>query len=679
MTRYPVVRQALDRDSYVDNTNTGADTHEQILKNIEEIEFVAKKGGFHYKPWIISGTKCPDQLLGPRIEGDVVEKNLGVLWIVGADHLQVKPDLCYGGNKRKGVSVSLLPVLGDIGKAIQLKLKLSDCLSVHARCFDPLGLVLPVKMTGNLFFRDTLQALRVGISSKTIPWDAVILSPLLDHWLRYFSMLKGLESVTFHRSVKPDLADPNVPPDLITFSDGNESAYGTVAYVLWTLLDGTKKANMFISKAKLGPLCHKGEVVKNELSGVTFASRLKLFIQQESCYEFGRYLHFLDSQIVQYMIRKDSYGFNTFAGLRVTEIQKKTDVMSWHHIPSEENISDILTKGTDPSKIGIDSIWQNGPQWLVLDRRHWPITEPMLSKEDHQVVSKFVSRSKLGPITMSLNASSKLTGGHESIFKTLIEKSSSLDYIQRVAALTLRAIKKFKSVLKRKIPVENSSCWISNNLPHGGRDNQVVMKIIQTSVGVRRIAVVTNSEMQDAFTLLVTMEQLKEEDLVKTKKHMMLKKIDRHLSDESKVTQLVLGSRVQLFPIGFTGDRFIPYLPQGRLAELVARKYHCKFHVDIDTTVCHIRNFVFVPQLRRIVSQIDRNCIFCKLKRRKFEGQIMGDLPDFRSVMSPPFSCVLLDLFGPFLIKDDCIKKVLEYTKKYGGSFSAAVALGQCI
>ena len=94
------------------------------------------------------------------------------------------------------------------------------------------------------------------------------------------------------------------------------------------------------------------------------------------------------------MIRKDSYGFNTFAGLRVTEIQKKTDVMSWHHIPSEENISDILTKGTDPSKIGIDSIWQNGPHWLVLDRRHWPITEPMLSKEDHLVVSKFVSKSK---------------------------------------------------------------------------------------------------------------------------------------------------------------------------------------------------------------------------------------------------------------------------------------------
>ena len=82
--------------------------------------------------------------------------------------------------------------------------------------------------------------------------------PLLDYWLDYFSMLKGLESVTFPRSVKPDSVDPQILPQLITFSDGNESSYGTVAYVLWTLLDGSKTARIFISKAKLGPLCYKG-------------------------------------------------------------------------------------------------------------------------------------------------------------------------------------------------------------------------------------------------------------------------------------------------------------------------------------------------------------------------------------------------------------------------------------
>ena len=120
--------------------------------------------------------------------------------MVERDLLQIKPSISYGGNKRKGEQISLLPVLSNISKAIALKLKLKDCLSAHASCFDPLGLVLPVKMTGNLLFRASLQILRLESGVKTIPWDAIIPQTLLEHWLSYFSMLDGLKDVTFPRS-----------------------------------------------------------------------------------------------------------------------------------------------------------------------------------------------------------------------------------------------------------------------------------------------------------------------------------------------------------------------------------------------------------------------------------------------------------------------------------------------
>ena len=666
MDRFPVARQALDRDSYVDNTNVGADSHEQILKKIEEIEYVAGKGGFYFKPWIISGAKCDNLLLGPRTENGTVEKNLGILWLVDIDHLQVKPSICFGGNKRRGSPISLLPVLGNIEKALQLKLKLKDCLSVHARCFDPLGLVLPVKMTGNLLFRHTLQTLKIRTGSKNIPWDEVIQSPLLDSWLSYFSMLEGLKNVTFPRSVKPDNIDTNFQPVLVTFSDGNESSFGTVAYVLWDLLDGTKKACLFISKAKLGPMLHKGEVVKNELSAATYASRLKIFIQQESGFSFSNHVHFLDSQIVQYMIKKESYSYNTFAGLRVSEVQKKTDVLAWKHIPSGDNIADILTKGTDPGKIGLDSTWQNGPWWLILDQSYWPVTEASLSSEDHMRVSKFISKSKLSEISTTLNVSSKYAE-LENIFSSLIGSSSNLEFIQRVAAVSIRAVRKFKSCLDRKEPFQGSSSWFRNDLDQRGRADHTVVKSIQTCIGIRNVAVISSSEMEDALSLLIVMEQLQEKNLFKDKKHMMLKSVTKELSEGSKLTQIILGTRAQLFPVAFTGDKMVPYLPKCRLAELIAKRFHDKFHVDIDTTVCHIRNNVFIPQLRRIVAQIDRSCVYCKLKRRKFCSQTMGDLPDFRTAMSPPFECVLMDLFGPFLIRDDCIKKGPRVNKKVWG------------
>ena len=67
------------------------------------------------------------------------------------------------------------------------------------------------------------------------------------------------------------------------------------------------------------------------------------------------------------MIKKDSYGFNTFAGLRVAEIQQKSDVDSWRHVPSAENISDILTRGAKTDMIAQGSVWQCGPAWLVKD------------------------------------------------------------------------------------------------------------------------------------------------------------------------------------------------------------------------------------------------------------------------------------------------------------------------
>ena len=99
------------------------------------------------------------------------------------------------------------------------------------------------------------------------------------------------------------------------------------------------------------------------------------------------------------MIKKESYGYNTFAGLRVAEIQKNTDILSWQHIPSEENVADILTKGASPDSIGPGSIWQDGPEWLVKDKSFWPVTEIALDKEDKKCISNFVSKSRLDDLT----------------------------------------------------------------------------------------------------------------------------------------------------------------------------------------------------------------------------------------------------------------------------------------
>ena len=135
-------------------------------------------------------------------------------------------------------------------------------------------------------------------SKGRIPWDMVIDEEFTGKWIKYFKILNDLNNVKFARSMKPENVNDEVDPVLITFSDGNPYAYGTVAYALWTLLDGTKVVRLIMSKAKISPLQYKGETMRNELAGATFAVRVKSWILENSGLKFGDYIPFLDSRIV---------------------------------------------------------------------------------------------------------------------------------------------------------------------------------------------------------------------------------------------------------------------------------------------------------------------------------------------------------------------------------------------
>ena len=77
---------------------------------------------------------------------------------------------------------------------------------------------------------------------------------------------------------------------------------------------------------------------------------------------------------MQAVVQKESYEFNTFAVVRVGEIQEGTDPKDWYWTEGEHNIADWLTRGKQPGDIHMDSIWQRGPDFLKLPEPEWPIT-----------------------------------------------------------------------------------------------------------------------------------------------------------------------------------------------------------------------------------------------------------------------------------------------------------------
>lgn len=117
------------------------------------------------------------------------------------------------------------------------------------------------------------------------------------------------------------------------------------------------------SKAKLTPLDQRGDVIKAELCGVVFTTRLKKYLEKHCRTKGDQWIHFVDSQTILAAIQKDSYGVQTFFANRIGEIQKAGHVEDWRWIEGRLNIADMLTRGATPEELNEGSRWQQGAEF----------------------------------------------------------------------------------------------------------------------------------------------------------------------------------------------------------------------------------------------------------------------------------------------------------------------------
>ena len=160
-----------------------------IGAGIEEIETVSAKGSFKFKEWIVSGQNIPEKKVSIKLPNAIdpeEEKALGVFWKVKEDEFYVKPGLT---DKEKSlIDTQSIDVSETVKRPVKPVLTLRIGLSFHAKAYDPLGLVLPTRMIGNLLFRNSLQTLKKDQKGK-IPWDDTLPDNLAGEWMEYFGML----------------------------------------------------------------------------------------------------------------------------------------------------------------------------------------------------------------------------------------------------------------------------------------------------------------------------------------------------------------------------------------------------------------------------------------------------------------------------------------------------------
>ena len=104
---------------------------------------------------------------------------------------------------------------------------------------------------------------------------------------------------------------------------------------------------------------------------------------------FKKIYMIVDSEIVRAQIQKESYGFNTFVGVRIGEIRSLTNAGDWYWVEGSVNIADIVSRGRQPEDLGTGSEWQTGPTFLRDQEEKWPIKQSYLGDQlPDQIIMK---------------------------------------------------------------------------------------------------------------------------------------------------------------------------------------------------------------------------------------------------------------------------------------------------
>ena len=72
--------------------------------------------------------------------------------------------------------------------------------------------------------------------------------------------------------------------------------------------------------------------------------------------------------------------WNMYVANRVSEIQDITSNFLWHHVASEDNPTDILSRGAGLEELWHSSQWWNGPAWLEQGEELWPHSNAVLEE-----------------------------------------------------------------------------------------------------------------------------------------------------------------------------------------------------------------------------------------------------------------------------------------------------------
>ncbi|XP_049284605.1 uncharacterized protein LOC125764417 [Anopheles funestus] len=599
---YPRAESGIVSSTYVDDYLDSFSTVEEAARVAKDVHRIFQNGGFVLRNWLSNDGNVLEQLgldntfLNAKSltsATDEGERVLGLRWNPKSDELTFYTQTCK--EMARIFDAEHTPTKREVLKCVM-------------SLFDPLGLLAHYTIHGRILIQDLWRA---GTA-----WDETIDQRQIRDWRRWVDLFPIVAQIRIPRCYFPGtLEETYDQAEMHLFVDASQLAYGCVVYLRVIDAGGEPHCTLVCGKSKVAPL-KPLTIPKMELQACLLGVRMLRTMESHHPFRTKRRVLWTDSMVALSWIHADPRNYRPFVANRVAEIREKSDLTEWRWVPTHENPADETTKWKGPTKLGWDSIWFQGPTFLLLDESSWPMKKPVSTTPEEEIRRVHLHLEKVNHDLLPIDA----------------ERFSRLERMLRTLAWIIR----YADNLKRSVD---------------GKP--------------KYFGLLTQEEMERAERVMWRRAQgefFQEE--VRGLKDMGEEARCRTVSKDSPIYGLLpyadefgilrMRGRIGAAPELPYSARFPIILPRdSRITHLLVDMYHRRFrHANNETVVNELRQQYQIPKMRRLVAKVARCCVFCLIRRSLPQIPPMAPLPAQRLTSHVrAFTYVGLDYFGPLFVR----------------------------
>ena len=356
----------LVRSRYVDDLSSSTDTMGQARELIKVTNRIFEDYHLKIKGWILSGEEPPENMA----EGGVCAV-AGYLYKPVLDIIQIRlAEFQFEtiGKSRGRVQASHFftgSTLEELEAFTPENITLRMVTSRMQQIFDPAGLCSATRPAVKSLLRRTTSYVRMTELSEEEVWNYPLSQELRKEWVQYFYDQICLSQIKYPRfniqyEIEPETAR------LVAFADASFLCSQQVVYIGYRIKGSDKYDYQLLSaKNQINPE-NSRNISDLELNALTVGAGLlhQAKLKDERVKET---FLFTDSQIVCWMLRKDTITLAQFQRNRVNEILRLVDSLDCiYHVRSSHNAADVGTRVQRDRLASAqpDSVFHRGPEFI---------------------------------------------------------------------------------------------------------------------------------------------------------------------------------------------------------------------------------------------------------------------------------------------------------------------------